>query len=184
MYHYILEEEDVDLTKYIDGLEHYGLTDEEILRYIVFNHDDKGHFIYHNFSAQDHLQFQEMCKSKLLKVPYCEKKSNGNFNNWLHLNIGAFVWFYCNEVTNLTPFSSYDYFNENYLENTTLSNKSNNILGIPQNTDTFKNFGFTDNNKIQINLFSSEEEAYLLKEIIAGNNWLLEEVYWFYKHKS
>jgi hypothetical protein len=180
MFHYIIEDKAFDLNKYSDHSNNSERPDEEVLRYIVFDHDDRGHFYYHNFSTQNHKEFHTMCESNLLEVPYC-KKVIGDFNQWLHVNIGSFVWFYYPDLTDLIAFSPCDYFIENYLENITVCNKLN-IVGISDNQTYFQYI--VEYNKGEIIshpiISSIDELEFLGNEVWAGNHWDLNNVYCFY----
>ena len=49
-----------------------------------------------------------------------------------------------------------------------------------KNIETFKSLFDNDKNKIQSNVFDSQEEAALFKDLIAGNYWNLDNLYYFY----
>jgi hypothetical protein len=182
MYHFILESPFFNF-KELDFPGNLGLTDTEILSYIVFNHDTNGHFIYHNFTPQNTITFKQMCKSNLLKTSYSE--NNGlDFNNWLHVNIGAFVWFNCKDLTDFITFSSYDYFDENYLKNTPITNTGTNIKGISDSIALFKDFILENKREINYNTFESIDDDFLYTELVSGNHWNLDNVYSYYKERE
>lgn len=182
MYHFILDTPVFNFTE-LDFPGDLGLTDKEILSYIVFKHDTNGHFIYHNFTPQNTNTFNQLCKSNLLKTPYNENNEL-DFNNWLHVNIGAFVWFNCKELTDFITFSSYDYFNENYLDNVAITNLTNNIIGLKDCINSYKDLFLENKRELNYNTFKSIDDDFLYTELVSGNNWDLDNVYSYYKERE
>ncbi|WP_339885267.1 hypothetical protein [Polaribacter vadi] len=182
MYHYILEAPIFNFNG-LDSPGYLGFTDKEILTYIVFNHDPKGHFIYHNYTQQHKSSLKQMCKSNLLEKPFSEMNVF-DFNTWLHIHIGAFVWFYCKDITDFITFSSYDYFVENYLENVTMHNTAKNVIGIPENMDSLQGIEVEHKKKIRFSTFDSPDDEFFMNELIAGNHWDLDNVYDYFKERT
>tara|TARA_R110002049_G_scaffold13868_6_gene59818 strand:+ start:1175 stop:1900 length:726 start_codon:yes stop_codon:yes gene_type:complete len=181
MFHYILEAPIFNFSG-LDFPGDLGFTDKEILTYIVFKHDPELPFIYHNFEQEDKSLLKEMCKSTLLEHPFNEMNVL-DFNTWLHINIGAFVWFYSKDITDFITFSSYDYFEENYLEYISMTNTSKNVIGIPRNIDALKGLVIERKKKIRISAFDSPDDEFFMNELISGNHWCLDNVYSYYQER-
>lgn len=175
MYHFILNDNNFDFSNDFPG--DSGLKDDEILTRIVFEHDTEGHFIFDNFTNKDLDAFTLLCKSDALKNPYHHKMSL-NFWDWLHISIGEFIWHTNSDLVDLIPFSSYDYFSENYLKTKQIELKYNTINAAPEVITSFENLLL--NNEIKIINAENLEDAFLLEEVIQGNHWNLDNVYWFY----
>ena len=123
-----------------------------------------------------------MCKSSLLAYPYNETNIL-DFNTWLHINIGAFVWYYCSEITDFITFSACDYFEENYLEHINLINTSKNIIGMPKHIEAFKDFTLEHENRMRFPDFDYTDDKFFMDELLAGNNWNLDNLYMYFKNR-
>ena len=175
MFHYILEDNSFVFSNDFYG--DCGLKDNEILEKIVFEHDSREHFIFDNFTDKDFDNFAFLCKSDTLKNPY-HHKINLDFWDWFHISIGEFIWHTNSDLTDLIPFSSYDYFSENYLKTKKVQLKYNNINATPKVITGFKELLLKD--EIKITIAQSLEDTFLLEEVIKGNHWNLDNVYWYY----
>ena len=123
-----------------------------------------------------------MCKSNLLAYPYNETNIL-DFNTWLHINIGAFVWHYCAEITDFIMFSAYDYFDYNYLENIRLNNISKNIIGIPKHIEAFKDFTVEHEEVFRFPDFNYTEDKFFMNEVLKGQDWNLDTLYMYFKNR-
>ncbi|WP_299014972.1 hypothetical protein [uncultured Polaribacter sp.] len=179
MYQFVLHEPAFNFKK-LDFVGNTNLTDKEILQYIVFNHDDDGHFIFDDFTEADTTVLKNLCKSNLMNTPYSERNLL-DFYDWLHINIGAFVWFNYAQITEFVTFSSYDFFTENYLEKP-LKNRYDNIHNSPENINSIQELFQEKERNVNYQNLKTLEDKTLISDLVAGNTWTLDNVYWYFKN--
>lgn len=179
MYQFILHEPVFNF-KTLDFVGNTNLTDKEIVQYIVFNHDNTGHFIFDEFTTKDTILLKNLCKSNLMNTPYSEDNLL-DFLDWLHINIGAFVWFYYAQITEFVTFSSYDFFTENYLEKP-LKDRYKNIHYSPENIKFIEELFQKKERNINYQNLKTLKDKTLINNFVAGNRWNLDNVYWYFKN--
>ena len=182
MFHYILNEEKFNFET-IDFAGDLGLTDKQILNEIVFEKDKNEHFIFDNWTDFELENFKILCGNNILKNPFT-KNSKHSFKDWLHINIGEFIWFEYNDITDFVTFSSYDYFKENYLENLSVNKEYNNIVSSPEEIKVFEELFSKKEKRINIRDFNNEEDEVINSDLIAGIHWNLDNVYYLFCNKN
>ena len=181
MMHYVITEEAFDFENVDDISSVTGFTDKETCEIMIFKLDKTGHYIFDDFTDNDLIDFINMCKSDVLKNPYQENPSL-IFQDWLHINFGELIWHHHSHIADFTTFDLYEYFEENFLKHKKFKPKYDNFSVEPNIIENYKELFQENNRKIIIKSFQSKNAGKIYNDLIAGNGWDFEDIFFMYKH--